>query len=308
MNPSSVAAKFNRTYSMRVEGKSGRPYLIEEYVTCVFDIDRKIYQADLNSGHFMLYNLSPSVRADIQKDPFPTPEDPVPRGITFDAGYESEASESVCFDGDIRRCFSYKDGSNVVTEIFAADSVGAVQNAQAELTIGYPLTAVTAPQALRTLVSLMAPHGVTLGAIGSLANRMSSTRGTVWVGSVWNILRRIAGSNNGYAAIDCGKAYLMGSSDYLLLPGNVPEISSATGMLQTPRRQGYMVDVDVLFEPKLQLFQQVDIRSQVEPDVNGPAVVQGIGHRGVISKAKDGGAVTSLRCQQTVAGTAVAPE
>ena len=71
-------------------------------------------------------------------------------------------------------------------------------------------------------------------------------------------------------------------------------IDATTGIIGTPRRSGWNLDAEMLFEPNLQLNQQLTVNSSVEPYINGTYAVQAIAHQGIISGAKDGGCETSL--------------
>lgn len=289
-------SKFQRQFTMTVQGRSGNTYVIKDPLTVVFNTNRRAF-GSLNTATFTVYNLSDATRRDLQYDNALDAGINGGRGLSFifNAGYLSEGFQPTLFAGTLARAFSYREGPNVMTELQVLDGGQAAQYAQVERTRNYPWDPETE---LRQLVSLMAPYGVTLGAIGSVVRNMQSTRGITWLGSVWDILRKVAANNGGYACIDMQKVYLMSQNDALTLPGALPKLDASTGLIGTPRRAGWIVDADMLFEPRIQLMQSLRVESSVNPNINGTYSVQAIGHRGVISAAVDGGVMTALSLQQ----------
>lgn len=299
-----LANKFLRTFTLTIQGKTA-VHEVTYPATVVFDINRRTF-SNLNGARFLVYNLDQSVRNDIYKDPYPTPEDNLPRKVIFEAGYLSQGFEGKIFDGNIKRAISYREGPDIVTEIEGLDGMNAVRETQIERTRSSGWDAATE---MRAIAELMAAKGVTLGALGNVAAKIQSTRGVTWSGSVWNILKRLTTGAGGYACIDMSKVYLMDEADAFDSPGNIAQIDASTGLLQTPRRQGAIVDIEMLFEPRITLMQKISVLSKVNPLINGQFVVRGVGHRGTISGAKDGGVTTSLSAFQPTTGlSTVVPE
>lgn len=288
-------SKFQRTYTMKVQGRSGNVYAISDPLTVVFDVSRRAF-GSLNTGHFTVYNLSQSVRNDIRYD---NAIDAERRTFSFSAGYKSEGYEPVIFQGTLQRALVYRDGPNVATEIQVLDGGQAVQNAQLELSRAHPWDAAVE---MANIIGLMSKYGVKLGAVGSLFKNFKSTRGTTWIGSVWDVLKKKAAASGGYACIDLEKAYLMAQNDALVIPGALPQLDASTGLIGTPRRSGWVVDANMIFEPRVQLMQALKCLSLINPDITGTFSVQAIGHRGTISGAVDGGCETSLSLYSSPVG------
>ena len=82
--------------------------------------------------------------------------------------------------------------------------------------------------------------------------------------------------------------------------GDLQIINSSTGLLGTPRKQDRLIIVEILFEPRLQVGQQVQIQSnslaQYPNTNNGIFKVVGIEHRGIISGAVGGECKTVVSC------------
>lgn len=289
-------SKFQRQYTVTVQGRSLNTYVFKDPLTLVFNTNRRAF-GSLNTASFTIYNLTEATRKDLQFDNVLDASLNGGRGLSFEfkAGYVSEGFQPTLFAGTIQRAFSYREGPNVLTEMQILDGGNAVQYAQVERTRNYPWD----PEAeLRQLVALMNPFGVTLGAIGSLARNIGRTRGVTWIGSVWDVIRKIASSNGGYACIDLKKAYIMSQNDALAIPGALPVLNASTGLIGTPRRSGWIVDAEMIFEPRVQLMQSIRVESTINPNINGTYSIQSIGQRGVISAAVDGGVITSLSLSQ----------
>lgn len=244
----------------------------------------------------MIYNLGENARNDIQFDNAIDARlnAPVGLSLTFRAGYESEGYMPTLFAGRLLRAFSYREGATVITEIQVLDNCNALQYAQVEQTFAADVWKTKRKECVQQLMGLMRPYGVSIGAIGTLFNGMQSTRGVTFVGSVWEVLKRLAAGRGGYACMDQGKAFLMSQSDALVVPGAIPKLDASTGLIDTPRRSGWIVDARMLFEPRVQLMQEINVESSANANINGTYIVQAVSHSGIISRAKDGGAVTSL--------------
>jgi hypothetical protein len=68
-----------------------------------------------------------------------------------------------------------------------------------------------------------------------------------------------------------------------VVPGEVDEISSETGLIGTPRRSEGFVEMDLVFEPRIQVGQMLRVSSRTEPTFNRVYKVTGLVHRGTMS-------------------------
>ena len=64
--------------------------------------------------------------------------------------------------------------------------------------------------------------------------------------------------------------------------------------INTPRREGGLVNLTTLLEPGLVLGQILQVNSSVQPEFNGQYKVQSIKHTGTISEAVNGRVTTQL--------------
>jgi hypothetical protein len=101
----------------------------------------------------------------------------------------------------------------------------------------------------------------------------------------------VAGNNTAY--IDNEKANVVPQGTYVTPPGGIPLITSDTGLLGTPRKLGALVEVDMIFEPRIAVNQYVELQSE-ETYFSGQYAVLGINHHGTISGALCGDAITTL--------------
>lgn len=292
-------SKFQRRYTMVVQGRSSRLYTIQYPLTCVFDINRRAF-GSLNTGHFLVYNLNAATRGDLQYDNAMDAGDA--RAFSFNAGYASEIGPGfgpLLFQGTLQSALSYREGPDVVTELQVLDGGIAVQNAQIELSRNHPWEP---SDAVRQIAATMNQYGVRFGAVGSLFDAYKASRGVTWIGSTWDVLKKLATNQGGYACIDLQKVYMMAQRDALVMPGAVPTLNASTGLIGTPRRSGWTVEAQMIFEPNLQLMQLLKVESKINPNINGSFSVQALGHRGIISGAKDGGVITAASLYDSPTG------
>ena len=292
-------AKFQRVYTLTVQGRSGKVYTFTDPLTLVFDTQSRL-TSGINTGHFMLYNLDPITRFDLEFDSALDIDSAgalVRRPLVFNAGYVTEGFEPLCFQGDVFRAFSYReDTGDVVTDFEVKDGGLAIQKAQVQSSRAYPWNA---KDEVTRLVSTMAPYGVSLGAVGSLFDGYTPQRGVMHLGATWDNLKKLAGAAGGGVYINQTKVYVMSPNDVLTPAATLAQLDATTGLLDTPIRSGWTVTAKMIFEPRLQLGQQLRIKSQVTPSLNGTYAVWAIGHRGIISGAKDGGCVTNVELFQS---------
>lgn len=285
-------SKFQRTFTMKVQGRSGFVHTFQTPLTCSLNIN-KVAGPGYNTGNFMVYNLSRETRRDIEYDSaidIDTKGAAIFRSFEFYAGYSTEGPEPLLFTGTIRQAKSYRDTVDVITEIDVGDGQAGMQRAPI-----YASSAATIPlkEEIASIIQAMAPYGVSLGAIGSLFDGYQDVRGRARLDTAWNEIKKSAAANNGYACIDNQKVYVMATSDVLVIPGNIPNLNAETGLLGTPRRSANVVEAQMIFEPRLRLMQLINIQSTVNPAITGDFQVITMSHRGIISGAKDGGCVTS---------------
>lgn len=140
---------------------------------------------------------------------------------------------------------------------------------------------------VKTIVNSLSPFGVSRGAIGNIPG--SIARGNSYSGNGPELLKELTG---GSFFIDNGKANILGESEVLDTPIRV--IDSSNGLISTPVRETTYINFDMIFEPQLLLGQRVQLNSRTQKNFNGLYKVVSIHHKGTISEAVGGPAVTSV--------------
>jgi hypothetical protein len=287
--------KFNRVYSLSVEVDNGvntsplRPqFFVNKSVTITlpftieFQISRKAL-ATAQTASFKLYNLAEATRNALQRDAFNTTQF---RAIQFRAGYESPAGDfmPLVFNGSVLSANSYRKGVDFITEIEALDGGWQMNNINLISMSSAPGT--SSAQALKDLsYQLTGLSGEPI--IGSYPVR--NKRGEVFFGNAWQIIQL---KSNFQAIIDNGQVKALNLNEIIV--GEIPVISSATGLLGSPRRGNATLEFDMIFEPRLTIYQLVKLESTTQPLYNRNWKVMGIEHQGTISPRISGDALTKV--------------
>jgi hypothetical protein len=299
-----VAYKFGRNYSLFVQEKEQTfvtsnnrinsqiitPFTpgflqFELPLTMEFDINRDILSA-CNTSDIRMYNLAKNTRETIyhlqnQGGFF--------RQVQLQAGYR-DTNNPMIFNGNCREAWSVREGNNWVTTISSFDGGYGVQNSDIN-----SVFAANSTDRDRIIQLLNQIAGVSVGYVGQYPN-INYTQDSV-SGNVAQILRS---QFTGFY-IDNGIAYCLNDNE--CIPGSIPEISSRTGLLNTPRIENQLyVIVDMIFEPGIYMSELVQLKSKdfrgIRPTQNNNIYkVIGIHHKGMISGAVCGDATTTLKLQ-----------
>lgn len=275
--------KFGRTYSMKIQVDNDLNSVLLNYpLTLEFEITRNTF-ASANTGRFTLYNLGEDTRRLVYHDRY---DMLTYRQIILQAGYESENNTPLAtiFQGNVRSAYSYKHKENWTTVIDAWDGGFGIVNGQISTSLSPSLSA---SDVIKNLVQAM--PNVVPGTVNIPG--MQSSRSATFFGNVWNIIRRVAGNNTAF--IDNEKVNVVTQGTYVTPPSGIPLVTSSTGLLGTPRKLGALLEVDMIFEPRIAVNQLVSLESE-ETYYNGQYAVMGFTHRGTISGAICGDAITTL--------------
>lgn len=273
--------KFDRNYILTIT-ELGKPDIqITWPTTLEFNVVRNTLSS-ANACQIRLFNLSLEHRDRLRQNQsdygatFGYKQD-----IELRAGYGNNLA--VIFRGNINYAFSQREGVNYITTLESFDAGLAQVNGYVDLEFskGTPIKQVI------TEIANTLPD-VTIGAIGLFIGAL--TKGASFTGNAMQILYELTG---GGCYIDSGKFYALGTYEYVQSIDSVSEISSASGLLQTPQLERTIVTFDMIFEPKLNIGTQVTLNSSTETGFNGQYIVKGVKHRGVISGAICGVAITT---------------
>lgn len=288
--------KFNPVYSLKVEVDNGvgtsplraeftanksveitRPFTLE------FEISRQ-NTSSAQTGTFRIYGLGEQIRNAIQKDIFQFTQ---LRAVQLRAGYDSTNGKfmALVFNGTVKTAYSFRKENIWITEIEAYDGGFPMTNGNNVAITQAP--GFTAAQTITQLAKLM-PGLTGQPIVGSFPTK--NKRGEVLFGNIWDLIQQ---KSNGAALIDNGQVKVLNYNE--VITGEIPVISSETGLLGSPKRTTSTLEFDMIFEPRLTLGQIVEVQSSSNRQYNRPWKVIGFEHRGTISDAVAGELITSVR-------------
>lgn len=283
--------KFGLNYRLTAQGNfQGVPYELEiQYPLRIdFDIIRHNY-ASTNTAQIRLYNLSAQHRNMLLHDQYDfSPEDVL--SVTLQAGYGNGPQWPVIFSGNATRAYSVREGVNFVTVIEAQDGGDAYANA----TVNTQFPAGTQQRdIIIALIEQLKPYGVSAGSISKFEGEIS--KGVAYSGNVLDILRQLTNQN----------FFIDNLTANALVPGdstaaNVLTIDASAGLLETPIKQQQYLEIKILFEPRLVIGSQINLKSSTAAVYNGVHQVVSLHHKGTISGATSGHCVTILGAQAGV--------
>ncbi len=273
-----VQYKLNKKYRLLVESAIGSGEFIEitNPITIKFTISRQTYSS-ANSMNLSIYNLGERNQKVIFHDTYDTEHI---RLVVLEAGYDTTGMSTV-FIGSMVSAYTTKQGSNIVTKIYALDGALQTQTAMTSQTfLNYKL---------KDLIGIMAKSipGLDIGKI-NVSDEKFSKSVVLW-GNTYDLIQKYT---DGRAFIDLQKIYVMG--DYDVLEGNVPLITSNNGLLGVPERRNASLSVNLIFEPRIIVGQVVEIQSSIAPQFDGQYKVTGLTHQATISDSSMSTATTTL--------------
>ncbi len=284
--------KLGRNYTLNIQTLLGTTITIQPPFTIEFDITRNILSA-ANLGQIRIYNVAQNIRNQIRKD---INDNGKLRIVQLQAGYGINLP--TIFDGNISQAWSVREGTNFITQIESFDGGYAFANAVS----GTPFPVGTDQKTvISSLMGDLSKYGVQIGAIGN-SFQGALGRGNSYQGPTIDVLRELA---KGGFFIDNGKAYALGPTE--MLSGTVTTVDAGSGLLGTPTRENYIINFDMLFEPRIVAGQQINLVSSTDQNFNGPYKVISVKHHGMISETVCGDAITSLGLYSAHGFTTIGP-
>ena len=277
--------KFLRTYSMVIKGAHETWTFGPPFTVRFTALARGT--PTTNTAHFFIYNLPEKVRNDILKDLYSN-LDYYP--ISFSAGYVYEPSTPPVFVGNVRWAYSYRQGPDWITELDCVDGGGAIEIANCEESL---VSGTALGQVYRVLCQAIVgvKRDVTGFFISKAFDDSEDSRGIVLSGNAWEELVRRVIPNNTQLFINKGKIYIVLQNEYVSIPGGFATISEETGLIGSPRQQEALTIATMLFEPRLEIGQNVELVT-ASPSSGEHKILQ-VTHQGTISEAIDSGDITT---------------
>ncbi len=250
--------------------------------------------ASANTATLKLYNLSADRRKIIYHDiyanlayqdkngnklnPF--------RSVKLMAGYGDELYQIL--NGNIKEAHSFREEGavNFITQIDAYDWSFAMVNVNSN----WPSSAaiLDKDEIVSRLMDDLVAGSPGLGRGFKSDFPGSYTRPFRADDNTWKLLRN---ETTDHCFIDNGLLHCLLDDDYF--QGDVTIINSATGLLSTPKKSGFKLKIETLFEPSIKVGQMVELQTE-ESLYNGQYKVIGVQHTGIISGAVNGKCKTFL--------------
>ena len=264
--------KFNRFYQLTIGTPfTGRFLQVSLPFTCEFQIERNTLSS-VNNAVIRIYNLNEANRNLIRKDEWNTL---TRRSVELTVGYGDKSGRVT--NGTIRKAWSTREGSNLVTTIDSFD--GGWAFVHSFINKNYP-KGTPKQHVIEDLALDLTRYGVSLGRIGKFEGTLK--RGNSFSGNTAQIINDIT-SNKMF--IDNGKINILHNNEYI---DTNHIIDSSTGLLGTPLRELEFIYFDMLFEPSINIGEKVEIVSTTDPSVNGIYKIYSIIHTGTVSEAVGG--------------------
>ena len=293
-----AGSKFGRTCKLSLEIQPdeygiGQNIDIPDGLTIEFSINRQSLSS-AQTAQFRIYGLAPGTRDNVYKDRFDLTQY---RALQFSAGYQTFAP--MIFNGQIFQAYSEKNREESVTIIDAFDGGPMISNGFSNTCTGGAVLQDKADDIIKRLMATL-PGVKGPPVVGKFPT--TNMRGEVLCGNTWDLIRQ---KTSGNCAVVNGVPHALNTTEGLLndtitdittvdpQDTTIPVISSDTGLIGAPKRSGMLVEWDMLFEPRLRLFQIVNIQSAYNKKFNGPAKVMGFQHKGIVSKSVIGDYTTT---------------
>lgn len=261
--------KFQRNYRLTVQADDGELIIIESPLTLNFSIERST-MSSVNSAQLTVLNLSKKVRSRIFQDRFSNVDY---KRIVLQAGYGKQLS--TVFIGNIFQANSFRNGNDIVTFIDARDggfdTTGTITSKTVE--------GGTVKETVQSLIGEFA--NVTEGKIGDIEGDFKKP--VVLDGNTFELIKKYTKER---AFIDLEELNVLNENEVIV--GDVPLLTSANGLLSTPRREDAYLTVETIFEPRIVMGQLLGIKSDIASEFDGQYKVIGVKHQGVISGAVGG--------------------
>ena len=265
---------FIRDYNINIYSPQGDLITITKPFTVKFRITRMI-SANANQCSLTIHNLGLSTRSKLYKDRYTLNKY---WQIIISAGYDKV---EVVFQGNITECYSYKQGTECITEVDATSGIYGIQNGFVSKTYNKDTQKKTI---IEDVIKTM-PY-ILKGVLGTPTDG-SNPRGTVLLGQSAYVLNNLTGGNY---FVDNETLNVISDEEYI---GTEMLQLDSSILLSTPRRRDTFLDCETLFYSQAKLGYMVELKSKV-PEFNGQYKIMGFTHDVEISGSVAGRATTLI--------------
>lgn len=280
-----AALKFGRNYTLSITvPESPEPIILGLPFTFEFEVVRNDL-ASASHAHLRIYNLGKIKRDMIRKAPYDINRI---MQVQLNAGYGTTADLPIIFKGYCMEAWSVREGVNFITELDCYDGGYAYVNAKIDIAFAGGTSYTQIITAIANQIVSQTP-GLSIGLIDNFPGSLPPNSGNSYSGTGCDLLKELTG--NGFY-IDNGKIYCLLAQTTVSTFETV--INSASGLLETPQLEFPRVITKILFEPKLGVGQKVRLETDTTVFGNQDYKIISIAHRGIISPAVSGDALTTL--------------
>lgn len=257
--------------------------------TIEIDVKRSIGLYE-NESYIKIYGLKESTRRQLLKDYYNTQDfgsGNKYRQVILEAGYQKNIYP--IFVGSLIEGYSIRENVDPITFLYSKSGAYGRYNTFINQSYGSgtPYSTIIND----TINTLVTNGHIQKGAISPIDG--TAETGYLALGDAFNIL-----SEFGSVFVDLDKINFL-SLDYVinksLKAKDIILITGDTGLIGTPIRRNSYIEVTMMFEPRINLGQLIEINSSTAPYFNGQFKVMGIRHHGIISDTKDGKLQTTLQ-------------
>lgn len=259
-------------------------------LTVQFNVTRSNFQ-EFDSCTLRLFNLKETTRNKLYRDIY---DDSKYIEIQFFAGYGDDVSAlPLVYYGEVYECYSWKQGAGTdfFTDVRCLDGVVGGTYSQSNIVFE------AGTQPLDIIKKLCSDIGYPLkgysqGIVGEIPPLKKKC---CFMGNSLKLLKTFVNpldSKGKPVKIMNGGIYIMGKSSVLPLEALI--VSAEGGLLGYPKRREQYIELDMLFEPRIQTCGAVELVSSLDSFFNGMWKCVSYAHNGVISGAVGGQCSTKI--------------
>lgn len=284
----------NETFAKKkLDSQDPKNYIVvQPPFTIDFDIQRNNL-GDLNVASINIYNLSRTHRDEIGHDPWDLG---TYQRMVLKAGYGNSVKS--IFQGNIYSALSVRESVDFITTLEGNDGGFAKQNGNdtgSTLSAPSKLTfpAGTTRQAIIIkMMEVLSEYHLTPGWIGDYNLPDKLPRKISYSGNPLQLLRELTGRG---VFVDNEVISCLKDGEYIPTPKEeIPLINTESGLIGTPIRQEGFLIFEVVFDPRPQVGELVQLESSTAFNYNGFCKVASVQHKGMISESVCGSLITTI--------------
>lgn len=246
-----------------VIGQAGGNALDLSEFRFTFDVRRGDIETP-NTARIRVYNLADSTAKKLSGKEFSE--------VVLQAGYEG--NYGIIFSGQVVQVRRGRENqTDTYLDITAADGDQAYNFAFVNTTLA---AGHTLNDQVNVCLKVMEQHGVTPGYIAGLPSN-AAPRGKAMFGSARDYMRNVARATQSVWSIQDGKVVMYPETAYM--PGTIPVITSATGMVGLPEQTSNGIKVRMLLNPSIKIGTLMRIDNASVQQYERPVTLSEQGHQ-----------------------------